>query len=207
MSHKIPLARYIELALDRRLHALYCPGCDQRLPKAASVGALADWANDAVDPAIGSNRLFALCQNCANDVAKPAFFAQVEPRLRRDPEKFTLPVLSPEEYAQMPDGCRIAPMGNYQRDPWVANDSEWFARNPNRNYRLRVPLPGELGSAGLKDLSGAYLVLVCQSESPVRQRQLALNPGLPPDEIEHLNASEKRILRLLQSHKNTAGED
>jgi hypothetical protein len=44
----------------------------------------------------------------------------------------------------LPDSPLFIGTGVFASDPWTENDREWFRANPNRRWRLRWPMPGEV---------------------------------------------------------------
>jgi hypothetical protein len=44
----------------------------------------------------------------------------------------------------LPDSPLFIGTGVFASDPWTENDRDWFRANPNRCWRLRWPMPGEI---------------------------------------------------------------
>ena len=70
--------------------------------------------------------------------------------------------------------------------PWKADDREWFARNPTRSHRMRVPFPSELD--GVKIPAGRKAIMFVRQVEPGQRLRAAFDPdvvllpGSPDDE-------------------------
>jgi hypothetical protein len=75
-------------------------------------------------------------------------------------------------------------------DPWSKDDRAWFARHPNRRWRLRKPIPGELAASGGVDIDAfsrqtkqrgeQIAIVVFQAEVGKRARRAIAIPATDP---------------------------
>jgi hypothetical protein len=63
------------------------------------------------------------------------------------------------------DGMRISKV-NFSATPWIVNDDDWFAKNPTRSHRARMPFPGECDEAVAKAPPGTALIILVRQVKP-----------------------------------------
>jgi hypothetical protein len=56
-------------------------------------------------------------------------------------------------------GMRVSKV-NFSTTPWIADDDDWFAKNPSRSHRARTPLPGEADKETAEAPPGTALVIL-----------------------------------------------
>lgn len=65
--------------------------------------------------------------------------------------------------------------GIFSSDPWAEDDREWFRANPNRSWRLRWPMPGEVETLAtdeeLAARAQAYPKVADQARGALRRRE------------------------------------
>jgi len=63
------------------------------------------------------------------------------------------------------DGMRISKV-NFSATPWIADDDDWFAKNPSRSHRVRVPFPGECDEKIAMAPPGTALIILVRQVKP-----------------------------------------
>ena len=63
------------------------------------------------------------------------------------------------------DGMRISKV-NFSATPWIVDDDNWFAQNPSRSHRVRMPFPGECDEAVAKAPAGTALIILVRQVKP-----------------------------------------
>ena len=63
------------------------------------------------------------------------------------------------------DGMRISKV-NFSATPWIVNDDDWFAKNPTRSHRVRMPFSGECDEAVAKAPPGTALIILVRQVKP-----------------------------------------
>ena len=55
---------------------------------------------------------------------------------------------------------------NFSATPWIADDDDWFAKNPSRSHRVRVPFPGECDEKIAMAPPGTALIILVRQVKP-----------------------------------------
>ena len=70
-----------------------------------------------------------------------------------------------ERHGGVGDGMRISKV-NFSATPWIVDDDNWFAQNPSRSHRVRMPFPGECDEAVAKAPAGTALIILVRQVKP-----------------------------------------
>jgi hypothetical protein len=55
---------------------------------------------------------------------------------------------------------------NFSTTPWIADDDDWFTKNPSRSHHVRMPFPGECDEKVAMGPAGTALVILVRQVDP-----------------------------------------
>jgi hypothetical protein len=76
--------------------------------------------------------------------------------------------------AERRGGLGRPPRVNLLDSRWKADDRDWFARNPGRSHRARLPFPGEVDEQAAETPAGDALIMLVRQVEPGRRLRAAV---------------------------------